>query len=530
MPSVRRRSAVSARRATGAFRPSLPHSLAGVSRVAGGHTGTMGNWHPRMVSRYEEPRERRAVQDRAQDLCRNDGHAAGLIGGIQHNVVGTGIMPQSRIDFEALGISENEAQRVSLQAERAFKLWCLQADAGERMPFQLLQSFAERAMLQFGEHLFLCPAKKTGSRDFSFCLQAIDPRRMMTPAERVMDVGVSDGVRLGPYGEELGCYIAQPDPITGAIPWSSLANQSFYYPKWRAHRPVYLHGFIVDDPEQVRGVSILAPAMKFFRDLSDYLDFELVGQIISASYPVAIRSNDPRQLQGNPRMRDTDKRFYDEIEPGQVLYLNTGEEIVVLDSKRPGNSFDPFVERILRASGAAANMPYEVVARDFSKTNYSSARAALLEAWRVFQVRQQWLIATLCRPCWEAVFEEAYLRGFITLPAGAPDFYACRRLWTAQSWLPPRRGHVDPVKEINAEVTALLNGISTYGEIIESRGQDVEDVFRRQARERAMREALDLPLPEGNMSGGDGSEEENEKEKEGPPAALHSLFQMFQEK
>ena len=31
----------------------------------------------------------------------------------------------------------------------------------------------------------------------------------------------------------------------------------------------------------MRGVSVLAPAMKFFKDLSDYLDYELIGAIVA---------------------------------------------------------------------------------------------------------------------------------------------------------------------------------------------------------------------------------------------------------
>ena len=62
-------------------------------------------------------------------------------------------------------------------------------------------------------------------------------------------------------------------------------------------------------------------------------------------------------------------------------------------------------------------MPYEIVARDVSKTNYSSARAALLEAWRIFGFYQKWLVDSFCQKVWEMVLEEAWLRGMITLPA-----------------------------------------------------------------------------------------------------------------
>ena len=60
-----------------------------------------------------------------------------------------------------------------------------------------------------------------------------------------------------------------------------------------------------------------------------------------------------------------------------------GENIIEgIKPAKKGNSFEVFAEKILSGAGAAANMPYEVISKDFSKTNYSSARAALQEAWR----------------------------------------------------------------------------------------------------------------------------------------------------
>ncbi len=40
------------------------------------------------------------------------------------------------------------------------------------------------------------------------------------------------------------------------------------------------------------------------------------------------------------------------------------------------------------------NLPYELFAKDFSRVNYSSARAALLEAWRYLHGRRRWLTST----------------------------------------------------------------------------------------------------------------------------------------
>lgn len=485
--------------------------VGGVSRVAGGHRGTLAGWWPRRNTDESASRERDVIARRAEDLAANDAHAAGLIGGLATNVVGTGIKPQSQVEAAALDLTDEDAvSELRDQIEAAFSLWAMRADAGGRMTFDMLQALNIRTTLIQGEFCNLCVnmADVGGGlppgRHFSMALQSISPQRIQSPFGQWYSPDVHDGVKLGAFGEPTGYWIAQPD-MTGNIPFGQALNAR-YYPANIAHRPVVLHAFPQTDPEQFRGRSILAPAMKFFRDLNDCLDYELVGQLVAAAFPIAITSDMSGLLQGfgtefkdQVRFRRDDERVAD-VQPGSVLELYQGEDVKPLESKRPGNNFDPFVTRILRAAGAAAGIPYEVVVKDFSKTNYSSARAALLEAQRVFRCYQQWLIVSFCQRVWRAVVEEAFVRGMVKIPQGAPDFYDAMDAYLAVSWIPPRPGHVDPTKEIDAEIAAKEAGVTTDAEIISARGGDWEAVYRQRAREKKLRQKLGLDEPSSTRS------------------------------
>ncbi|WP_449235596.1 phage portal protein [Azospirillum doebereinerae] len=89
------------------------------------------------------------------------------------------------------------------------------------------------------------------------------------------------------------------------------------------------------------------------------------------------------------------------------------------------------------------NIPYELLVKDFSQTNYSSARAALLEAWRFFNGRRAWLGTYWATPVFDLWLEEAVNLGEIE----APDFYANRFAYTRCRWIGAGKGWVDPVKE-----------------------------------------------------------------------------------
>ena len=341
-----------------------------------------------------------------------------------------------------------------------------------------------RSILTHGEFVNLQVSVNEPGRTFFTALQRIHPARLRTPVDLVSDSNIREGVVLGDRGQPVSCWIANPDD--GVM--LRLTSKDFQnLPIRRAHRNVVYHRFFHRDPEQVRGTSILAPGMKSFRDLGDYLDFELVANIVTASFPVFIATDNPEDILGNEKAggpKSDQGRVYSEYEPGQVMYGRNGEKPFVLESNRPGNNFGTFVERVLRGLSAATNMPYEVLAKDFSKTNYSSARASLLEAWRVYLLYRAGMVNWFCQPVYEQIMEEAFLRGMLDIPAGAPDFYEAKAEWCNAMWIGAARGHIDPVKENTANHQGLEDNATTLANIVaEQGGDDWEAVMRQRAKE-----------------------------------------------
>jgi lambda family phage portal protein len=156
---------------------------------------------------------------------------------------------------------------------------------------------------------------------------------------------------------------------------------------------------------------------------------------------------------------------------------------------------------VLRSIGAALGLPLELVLKDFSRTNYSSARAALLEARRFFRTYQQWLACQFCQPVWEMLLEEAWLRG--ELP-GANLFWQEREEWLRARWIAPGWGWVDPVKEVESSKMAVQTGVSTLADECAGQGRDWEEVKDQQRIERdAYAEAKMQYPPDAKTAGKD---------------------------
>jgi len=172
-----------------------------------------------------------------------------------------------------------------------------------------------------------------------------------------------------------------------------------------------------------------------------------------------------------------------------ISHLAAGEDVKFATPTRPGGTFGTFVEVLLREIGAASGLPYELVAKDFSKVNYSSARAAMLEARKFFKAYQSWMAEAFLQPVWEMVMLESWLRNMLPNEDLVGEDGA---EWSRAMWVPPPQGYVDPVKEVKAAKDAIDAKLSTHQKEAAAQGEDWEELFEQQAKENEKAESLGL--------------------------------------
>lgn len=469
------------------------------SRDAGSSRGTMAGWTGyELGSESAAVVERVRIQRRASDLAANDWAAEAVLGTITHHSVGTGLRPAPQIPHELLGISREEAAQLNSRFAWLFHSWSKTADATGRFSFADLQFLGLRSMLTMGEMLHLpvmLSEKETKALGlkFSFALQAVSPLRLRTPSAMSNDADVKDGIRFSATGRPLEYYLLSPKTS------SSMCSQydsgaEFSTVKARlAHRPGIFHLFAPKDDEQIRGVSIFANSANLFRHLDDALAYELVAQVIASKFAVFIEKDEmenPYGVRLEQKEDDPKPRYYQDVDGVEIVYGNANEKPHLLKNERPSSNFNTFVEQVFRAISASAGMPDIVVSKKYERTNYSSARAAQNEAWRVFRWYRQFFGEKYAQKCYEMMLEEAYLRGYFQLPAGAPDFYEAFELWTSCAWHGPARGYMDPTKEIQAKLMAIEGFLETRAEAMAEDGRDFEDEFPQFLREREMMQQL----------------------------------------
>jgi len=463
----------------------------------------MANWNPYRASADADllPAQGTLVA-RARDLDRNNGVAAGSFQTLQDNTVGVGLRLSSSPDYRALGRTMQWAEDWSRGVESLWRTWSdsTACDAAGRVTFAGLTQLVFRQFLENGEALALPLWLGRQDTPFNTCLQIVDPDRLSNPQWEPPSLNLRGGVEMDDFGKPTAYYIQKQAPWPFLM--MGLGLSIFEWEKIPAQTPFgrrrVIHMYVQDRADQTRGKPILTPVLEQFRMLDAYQRSELQSSIVNSLIAGIIETPlDPQSIQemmgGNGADAYLEKKnnYRIHLESGSMIPLYPGDKLTPFMPARPAPQFSVFVEAVLRQIGAAVGLPYELVLKDFSKTNYSSARAALLEAWRFFITRRTWLATYWCQPVFALWFEEAVNAGMID----APDFYLNKPYYLKAKWIGPGRGWIDPVKEAEAAQIRMSSMLSTLEAECAEQGLDWNEVLEQRALEEARLKELGLYVP-----------------------------------
>jgi lambda family phage portal protein len=242
-----------------------------------------------------------------------------------------------------------------------------------------------------------------------------------------------------------------------------------------------IHIGLFDRPGQTRCVPWFHAAMVKLRHMGGYEEAEIVAARASAAVMGFVTSPEVDMPGEDTDEADdvVDGERVMDMSPGLIKQLAPGEEFTGFSPTRPNPALDPFMRYMLRSVAAGIGLSYESLSRDYSQSNYSSSRLALLDDRDHWRILQQWLIETLHQEVFEAWLDMAVLSGELVLPAyeSAVEIYQNPR-WQPRGW-----DWVDPAKEVAAAKASIRAGFQTVGDVIAAKGGDVADTFRTRRRE-----------------------------------------------
>lgn len=507
-------------------------ALSGSGRVpydaADSFSDQMANWQPALWSPDNEINiYRDRIVSRMRDLARNDGWASGTITHVLDNAVGANYRPIFKPDYRMLRlITGNKAfdatwaDEYGKVIEAHWRSWA--NDPGRYCDVERKQTVSQMLRLGFrhklldGDSLLILQYRRDrlgpGRGQYATTVQVVDPDRLSNPQQNFDMPNIRGGVEIDADGAPVAYHIREAhigDWWSGAktMTWQRIPRET----SWG--RPIVIHDFDMERGSQHRGVGILAPIVQRLKMLIKYDESELEAAILNAIFGAYVESPYDAQMVSSA-LGDTgfggdelsayqtqrteyyqDKRL--NLQNGaRIPHLFPNEKIVTLDAARPTSNFDGFESAVLRNIAAATGLSTQQVTQDWSDVNYSSARAAMLEAWKTLTRRRDDFATGTAQPVASAFVEEIHSIESLPLPSGAPDFLEAKAAYCRARWMGPGRGWVDPVAEKKGAILGLDAGLSTLEmEVAENAGEDWEEVMDQRKREIDACLERGLPLP-----------------------------------
>lgn len=301
------------------------------------------------------------------------------------------------------------------------------------------------------------------------------------PTECIYGLGdeSKDGIKQDRYGRDIGYYIAVydvDDTSSYSIQPNRLKFKRVYYPKYTANGQIQIihlanRNRILDTRGIPRATSLFHEFTKMNQSIIAELETQqLNSQIFGvverdvrtenySDYDVAGAINrEERETKDVPK---SDLSVWNTT--GIILnHLEAGEKLKQIGSDRPNLNITSFIKEVLIPTCSSFGIPEEVLRASYN-SNYSASRAAIEQMWKTVLQDRNDFIYNFASPYYKTLITELVYSGDLDLPYFLEDSNK-RLAWLNHTWTGSAIPNLDPLKEVNALVTAIDNGLISRSE------------------------------------------------------------------
>lgn len=435
------------------YRRAMEH---GRSYDAAGYDRLNAGWRvfndsAEMTDRFD----RDTLRARARDLERNSDIMNSVTRAYKRNVYGAGYRLRANTGSEEL----------NRMIEKNWKIWCKQRNCdvtGTQCFDALMRMVVVRKKVDGG---ILLLKRYTSDGLVPFKLQAleVDELDMAAVSPKSKKNRVVGGIEYNQYNRPVGYFIRQysidgmaiNDPV-----YIEAKDVIFFYEKTR--------------PTQIREISDMAPTITRIRDTNEFMRAVSVKERILSCLAVFIKRIAPNAGIGGGRpgraasSGDQPEAYSGKtITPGMIQYLNADDSVDIVNPSGQATDATAYIKQELRLVGSGQGLSYETVSRDMSESNYSSARQGMIEDELTYAEDRDMLLHIM-----DEIYETFVISLVLSGKIIIKDFWEKKEDYLDHSWIQSPKKWIDPLKEANANKTALNTGQKTWADLAAENGKD----------------------------------------------------------
>jgi lambda family phage portal protein len=414
----------------------------------------------------------RPLRARARQLVRDNEYAKNAVRIIQNNVIGGGIGLQAHVST----MSGKLMDTINSRIEDSFDSWSEKQNChvAGLLGFNDMERTLMGMLVTDGEVLVRKVRQPFGDSNTPLSLELIEADRLVDQWSTAFAPNgnmIRMGVEMDQWMRPVAYWMYPNHP--GDMQFASIFVASRFV---RVPAEEIEHLYIIDRWPQTRGVSWFHTSISGLGDIGGYEEAEIVKARATASVVGFIKAPEPvgaDGVQNGQRVRN--------FEPGTIEQLLPGEDFIGFNPSSPNPAMDPFLRYMLRRTAAGIGLSYESLSRDYSQSNYSSSRLALLDDRDLWRVLQGFVIRNFRQPIHREWLAASVMSGDLSIL----DFYSNRKKYEQVRFKPRGWSWIDPSKEVSAYKMAVRCGFMTVADVIAKTadGADLEDILKARKQE-----------------------------------------------
>lgn len=339
--------------------------------------------------------------------------------------------------------------------------------------------------------------KRAGYRDGDFgvlllksgTVQSIESDYIQSPFgeyEQRDNPNIIDGVEINAVGRPRAFYLSTES--NGAPDSVRIRHQNML---WFAQNNRF-------NREAVRGVPVLAEIGPMLDQIDGTIDAVTMAHRMAAIFGVIHHKKSPATAYGALPTTASNAAGNDvpeiALEPGMYQFAGIDDKFTQIKAEHPTASFGEFMSFLIRVAGVKLGLPLELALMDFSRTNYSSARASMEQSYRSFRIHQRRFAGRVLTPLYRWRVSKWVKEGRLK---GRDDMF--RHNWLGQPW-----PYLDPQKEAVGSAVAIDTGLSTLSRELAKRGIEFNEWVEEAADEARRKAEAGITTSKSNMTRDEG--------------------------
>jgi len=481
--------------------------------------GVLGGWRPALRSPRTDVQEAwTGVAARAIDAAHNSGWIAGAVEQMLADINGPeGLTINVTPDHYALRWSKDFADAWAADVEREFAAYAnnpIEVDARGKMTLASMADAAVRWYMPFGEATARILLRERPGATMLTKVQMTSPMRLSQQSSELQEL--HQGVFLDRDGQPIGYrFRARVGGYPQDLDVAARDEQG---------RPLVVHVFD-GDPDQTRGISPFAPALKVVRQYEQAADATLTTLLLQTIFSATFESAqlpgealeglltdgdlgagsggqvDPTAPGGMAALMSERAEWYgasgiDLGVHGRIATMFPGDRLKFHTASTPGGNYLPFSDNLNREIARCIGTSFEKFTGNYTNATFSSIKMGIASDWPVVIRRRRVVPRPLLQAVFEAWLEERVARGLTPFPGGYTRFLRQRSAACRAQWRGPAKPSPDELKTATAlKILTKDIGVMSISTAAAELGLDADAEQQQRAQDRQRAERLGLPDP-----------------------------------